>query len=68
MHNKERSIADALQLVGRFASTQYPNAAAALLAGSAARGVATLSSDYDVILLFDSLPEGFMERSSLIKP
>jgi predicted nucleotidyltransferase len=58
MHNQERSIAEALQLVGRFASTHYPNAAAALLAGSAARGVATLSSDYDVILLFDSLPEG----------
>jgi predicted nucleotidyltransferase len=58
MHNNEKSINEALQLVNRFASAHYPNASAALLAGSAARGEATRSSDYDVVLLFDGLPEG----------
>jgi predicted nucleotidyltransferase len=58
MHNNEKSIADALKLVGKFVSAHYPSAAAALLAGSAARGEATPGSDYDVVLLFDSLPGG----------
>jgi predicted nucleotidyltransferase len=58
MHSEEESISGALKLVSRFVSAHYPNAAAALLAGSAARGEATTSSDYDVVLLFDSLPEG----------
>jgi predicted nucleotidyltransferase len=58
MHNNEKSITEALQLVRRFVSAHYPNASAALLAGSAARGEATPSSDYDVVLLFERLPEG----------
>jgi len=58
MQNNEKYITEALQLVSRFASAHYPNASAALLAGSAARGEATPTSDYDVILLFNKLPEG----------
>lgn len=57
MHNNENSIADALNLVNRFVSAHYPNATA-LLAGSASRGEITSASDYDVVLLFDDLPEG----------
>ena len=58
MQNKEDSIAEALQIVSRLAATRYPSAAAALLAGSTARGEATPTSDFDVVLLFDKLPEG----------
>jgi predicted nucleotidyltransferase len=58
MHNKEKSLTEALQLVSKFVAMRHPNAAATLLAGSAARGEATPTSDYDVILLFDKLPEG----------
>jgi predicted nucleotidyltransferase len=58
MDNNKKSIVEALQLVSRFVSACYQNAAAALLAGSASRGEATSNSDYDVVLLFDSLPDG----------
>jgi predicted nucleotidyltransferase len=58
MRNDEGSIADALKSVNRFVAAHYPKAAAALLAGSAARGESKPGSDYDVILLFDSLPGG----------
>jgi len=58
MHNKEKSIAEASQLISRFVATHYPKAAAAILAGSAARGEATPNSDYDIVLLFEELPEG----------
>ena len=58
MHSKEKAIAEALQLVSKFVAMRHPNAAAALLAGSASRGEATPTSDYDVVLLFDKLPQG----------
>jgi predicted nucleotidyltransferase len=58
MHNNEKFKAEALQLVSKFVAVRYPNASAALLAGSASRGEATPASDYDVVLLFDKLPEG----------
>src|ERR1700727_2498530 len=58
MDDKEKAITDALKLVGRFVAARYPNSAAALLAGSAARGENKDSSDYDVVILFNSLPEG----------
>jgi predicted nucleotidyltransferase len=58
MYTNEESITKALKLVSRFVAARHPNAAAALLAGSAARGEATPSSDYDVVLLFDSLSNG----------
>jgi hypothetical protein len=49
---------DAVHLVGRFVASRHPAAIAAILAGSRARGVASSASDYDVILLFESLPNG----------
>jgi predicted nucleotidyltransferase len=58
MYTNEESITEALKLVSRFVTGRHPNAAAALLAGSAARGEATSNSDYDVVLLFESLSEG----------
>jgi predicted nucleotidyltransferase len=58
MHSKEKFIAEASKLVSKFVAMRYPNAAAALLAGSAARGEATPASDYDLVLLFDKLPDG----------
>jgi len=58
MSNDAKSVTDALQLVIGFVSAHYPNAAAALLAGSTAHGESNVNSDYDVVLLFDSLPDG----------
>lgn len=52
------ALTDAVGLVRRFAATHYPDAEAALLAGSQARGEGTAGSDYDVVLLFGSLSDG----------
>jgi predicted nucleotidyltransferase len=49
---------DAVHLVGRFVASRHPAAIAAILAGSRARGAASSASDYDVILVFESLPNG----------
>jgi hypothetical protein len=49
---------DALNTVSRFVASRYPTADAAILAGSRARGEESSGSDYDVVLLFESLPSG----------
>jgi hypothetical protein len=49
---------DAADLVGRFVASRHPTAIAAILAGSRARAVASSVSDYDIVLLFESLPNG----------
>lgn len=51
-------ISESVELARRFVALRYPQAGAALLAGSRARGEGGARSDYDVVLLFDSLPEG----------
>jgi hypothetical protein len=54
----DAALENALELVRRFVAQRHPTAEAALLAGSRARGSATAASDYDVVLLFASLPDG----------
>jgi predicted nucleotidyltransferase len=49
---------DALSTVSRFVASRYPTADSAILAGSRARGEESSGSDYDVVLLFESLPSG----------
>jgi hypothetical protein len=51
-------VSGALEFAERFLALRYPQCAAAILAGSRANGSATPSSDYDIILLFGSLPDG----------
>jgi hypothetical protein len=51
-------MTDALGFVCRFVACHYPAAEVALLTGSQSRGEATIGSDYDVVLLFGSLPDG----------
>lgn len=51
-------ILQAMELVRRFTQQFHPEADAALLAGSRSRGTARPNSDYDVVLLFPSLPAG----------
>lgn len=52
------SIGPAMAFARRFVSVRYPAARVALLSGSRARGEGRADSDYDLFLLFDSLPEG----------
>lgn len=51
-------VVQAMELVRRFAQQCHPKTDAALLAGSRARGTARPNSDYDIVLLFSSLPAG----------
>ena len=51
-------IEAALALARRFVAAHHPEAEAALLAGSRARGEGGPRSDYDLFLLFRRLPEG----------
>ena len=50
--------ADAISVVNRFVESRHPTADAAILAGSRSRGQEAPGSDYDVVLLFRSLPDG----------
>jgi predicted nucleotidyltransferase len=52
------TVEEAIAFTRRLVASHYPQAQAALLAGSRARGEARAGSDYDVVLLFASLPEG----------
>ncbi len=61
------AVAEALALVRRFVSAYYQTAEAALLTGSRARGDATAGSDYDVVLLFGSLPGGAWREMALFE-
>lgn len=52
------TVDEAIAFTRRLVASHYPQAQAALLAGSRARGEARPGSDYDVFLLFRALPEG----------
>lgn len=52
------TIGKAMAFARRFVALHYPAAKVALLSGSRARGEGRPDSDYDLFLLFDSLPEG----------
>ncbi len=58
---------DAVNLVGRFVASRHPTAIAAILAGSRARAVASSASDYDVVLLFESLPNGAWREMAIFE-
>jgi predicted nucleotidyltransferase len=49
---------DVLGVVGRFVASHYSAARVAILAGSRTRGDELSSSDYDIVLLFESLQNG----------
>jgi hypothetical protein len=49
---------NAVALAQRFGATFYPAAEVILLAGSASRGEASPTSDYDIVALYKALPEG----------
>jgi hypothetical protein len=55
------AVASAVEVVRRFVAECHPLAEAALLAGSQARGLATVGSDYDVVLLFPSVAAAWRE-------
>lgn len=58
------TIEEAMAVARRFVAARHPRALAALLAGSRARGEGGPRSDYDIFLLFDSLPQGaYRERA-----
>jgi hypothetical protein len=58
---------DAVHLVDRFMESRHPTAVAAILAGSRARTVASSVSDYDIILLFESLPNGAWREMTMFE-
>src|SRR5258706_422295 len=58
---------DAVHLAGRFVASRHPTAIAAILAGSRARAVASSASDYDVVLLFESLPNGAWREMAIFE-
>jgi hypothetical protein len=58
---------DALSTVSRFVASHYPTADSAILAGSRARGEESSGSDYDVVLLFESLPSGAWREMTMFE-
>ena len=52
---------DAVRLAERVLAARYPLADAALAAGSLVRGGATATSDLDLVVLFDALPNAYRE-------
>lgn len=55
------SLAAAEAMAGRVLASRYPDADAALLTGSLARGDATAGSDLDLIVLYEKLPSARRE-------
>ena len=49
---------EAIEFARRFVAIRHVDAGAAFLAGSQAGANASASSDFDIVLLFDSLPQG----------
>jgi hypothetical protein len=60
-------MAKALDLARRFVARRHPDADAAVLAGSRARGQEVDGSDHDVVLLFHSLPGGAWREMTLFE-
>jgi hypothetical protein len=58
---------DAVHVVRRFVALRHPTALAAILAGSRSRGEGSSASDYDVILLFESLPNGAWREMTMFE-
>ncbi|HVJ53167.1 MAG TPA: nucleotidyltransferase domain-containing protein [Aliidongia sp.] len=54
----------ALQLAQRYCAERYPEAGA-LLAGSVVRGLATPTSDLDIVLIFDRLDNAWRETTAI---
>jgi hypothetical protein len=52
---------DAVRLAERVLAQRYPNADAGFAAGSLVRGGATATSDLDLVVLFDALPNAYRE-------
>ncbi len=55
------SLEGAMAMAGRVLAARYPDADAALLTGSNARGDATAGSDLDLIVLYAKLPRSRRE-------
>jgi predicted nucleotidyltransferase len=60
-------MAEALDFAHRFVARHHPDADAAVLAGSQARGEGVIGSDYDVVLLFPALPDGAGRKMALFE-
>lgn len=58
---------DPISMVGRFVASRHPTADAAILAGSRARGEESSGSDYDVVLLFQSLQNGAWRETTMFE-
>ena len=58
MTSLDPSVKTALEVAQQFVATYEPMPAAALLAGSRAKGTQRRNSDYDVVLLYPDLPDG----------
>jgi hypothetical protein len=58
---------DALSTISRFVALRYPTANVAILAGSRSRGEESSGSDYDVVLLFESLPSGAWREMTMFE-
>jgi hypothetical protein len=60
-------MAEALDFAHRFVACHHPDADAAVLAGSQARGEGVGGSDHDVVLFFPSLPDGAWRKMTLFE-
>lgn len=60
-------MVEALDFARRFVARHHPGADAAVLAGSQARGEGMSGSDYDVVLLYPSLPKGGWRKMTLFE-
>jgi hypothetical protein len=58
METHKLTVENALARVRRFAVGYTPSPPSALLAGSRARGTAKANSDYDLVFLYEDLPQG----------
>ena len=61
-----REVPASLALVQRFVQSNHPGADTVLLAGSAARGTATASSDLDIVVLLAALPDGAWRETMML--
>ena len=60
-------MAAALEFARRFVASCHPDADAAVLGGSQARGEAAVGSDYDIVLLFAAMSSGAWRKMVLFE-
>jgi hypothetical protein len=60
-------MTEALDFAHRFVASRHPDADAAVLAGSQARGEAVSGSDHDVVVFFSSMPAGAWRTMTLFE-